>query len=269
MIKGRTGKVLTQGTLKQRLKLFYEDLARKRFGEDLLLTDHESNALFDSFSKDNEAKEYNRLLAVDQAVIHGLTNLQVLLFQVKMHYADLRGYMLLWQNIEDTELMANKILNEIEDVKERKRLAKLGALRTDPIFCKNKVDEEGFIDIQIDAKKGDKENSLRDIMSGVQEQATTTAIRFISWRDAILDYMKEEGLNVKTYRDRIKVYSGEVLSPVLGWPKYQSGVEGFIDGMPFRADNLKEYYSLAPNPKKIKPDPEIYYSFKEQILRNG
>jgi len=283
MIKKDISKILTSGTPKQKLMIIAEDRARRQFlfvhpelGErEPILTEKERGAILDSFKTSKQVDLWNKWIDYDSTIETALNNLQGLMFEVKMHYSNLRGYILVWNSIENTEVLVNSILHEIKDPKERKKIAKSGAKGVDFLFTKTSPDKEGYLDIKIDfeeevniGKDGKfqtkprktKELSLWYVMNNVKKEAIASAIRFISWREATLDYMKETGFNVKTYKDMINIATDEVYSPVIGWEKYLSDYENFIPGTPHkRLDELKSKYNIAPrlsNRKIVKGDPD-------------
>ena len=56
MAKKDIGKILTTGSLKQRILLIAEDIARGKYFQEKLLTDSDFNQLSNSFKKPNEIK---------------------------------------------------------------------------------------------------------------------------------------------------------------------------------------------------------------------
>ena len=123
MAKKDIGKILTTGSTKQRLLLLAEDNARAKYSQERLLTDHEINQLSESFKKPNEIQLWNKWLKVDRVVTSAIINLQGLKFEVLMNYSNLRGYILVWNSIENAELLVNSVLHEIKDPKERKLIS--------------------------------------------------------------------------------------------------------------------------------------------------
>jgi len=268
-----------------------EDRARERFdfkhpdlkGREPLLTDKERNTLIDSFKTSQEIRLYNKWNEYDRTVVNSLTNLQGLRFEVKMNYSNLRGYILVWNTIENTELLVNSVLHEIKEPGERRRIADNGTKGVDLLFTKTTVDPEGYLDIKIDFEKETyrdekgnidlkgkprktKEFSLWEVMNNVKKQAETSAITFISWSKALLDYMEEKGFNVKTYKDMVKVISEDVYSPIIGWEKYISETKTFIAGIPQRVNKLKSIYSITPIVSELEVDEEIYSYYKKNFL---
>lgn len=291
MAKKDISTILTKGSVKQRLLLLAEDNAKAKFNEERLLTEHEINQLSDSFKKPNEIQLWNKWLRVDRQVTTALMNIQGLKFEVLMHYSNLRGYILVWETIQEAEVLTNHILHEIKDQEERKRISSQAGKLGRFLFTDIQTDEEGYLDINIDfnndtedkvSKKISPElqKTLRKelqrakiptlwyVMNNVKQEAIKAAIRFISWREAILDYMDEEGFSIKTYKDMLSKMNEDIHKPIIGWTKYQSDEESFIPDIPNkRADKLKAKYSITPNIKELEADPEIYNRFLKEHLR--
>lgn len=291
MTKKDISRVLAEGTPKQRIQILAEHIARERF--DLQapelknapdpLTEAEATALHNSFKKPNEIRLYNQWRSYDNTVVLAINNLQGFMLEVKLNYSNLRGYILVWNEIEGAELLANSLLHEIKDPEERKRIAENGARGTGLLFANITTDEEGYIEAQVDfnpegedsPKRGKvrraKSNSysLMYAMNNVKRDATRAVVKYMSCRKAILDFMEETGFNVRFYKDMIKVTTEEVLRPVIGWGKYQSDQDRFIASMPKgRLDKLKSLYSITPDPEDLKVDEAIYNWFMNEFLRN-
>ncbi len=219
MAKKNIGKILTTGSPKQRILLIAEDIARGKYFQEKLLTDSEFNQLSNSFKKPNEIKLWNEFRRLDDTVTNAIINLQGLKFEVLMNYSNLRGYILVWNSIENTELLVNSVLHEIKDPKERKRIAEDGAKGIDLLFSKTEPDQEGYIEIKVDFEKDSykdedgerigfkdkprktKEYSLWYVMNNVKKEVETSVIKYLSWESATLDFMEERGFNVKTYKE--------------------------------------------------------------------
>lgn len=287
MAKKDIGKILTTGSPKQRLLLLAEDNARAKYSQERLLTDHEINQLSESFKKPNEIQLWNKWLKVDRVVSTAIMNLQGLKFEVLMHYSNLRGYILVWETIQEAEVLSNHILHEIKDQEERIKISSQAGKLGRFLFTDIQTDKEGYLDINIDFEKDtyrdedgkytdikekrikSKKHSLWYVMNNVKKEAIGSAIKFLSWREAILDYMEEEGFSIKTYRDMINSMTEDIHKPIIGWTKYQSDEKLFIPDLPHnRADKLKAKYAITPNTRELEVDTEIYNYFKEVFLRD-
>jgi hypothetical protein len=200
-----------------------------------------------------------------------------------MHYSNLRGYILVWNSIENAELLVNSVLHEIKDPKERKRIAEGGAKGIDLLFSKTEPDKEGYIDIKVDFEKNSytdekgnwisykdkprktKEFSLLEIMNNVKREATTSAIKWLSWEKALNDYIEEQGFNVKTYKDKIQDMRDEVYTPIIGWAKYYGEINIGVEINP-KINELLKKYSICPNIDELEIDKKEYDFFKNVIL---
>lgn len=283
MAKKDIGKILATGSTKQRLLLLIEDNARARYSRERLLTDNEINQLSETFKKPNEIKLYNSWLKTDRAVATAIMNLQGLKFEVLMHYSNLRGYILVWETIQEAEILSNHILHKIKDQKERIKIGSQAGKLSNFLFSDIQIDKEGYLDIKIDFEEKDydtmgpedkpvktKKFTLWHIMNNVRDEAIEAATKFLSWRAAMLDYMEEEGFNIKTYKELIYSMTEDIYQPIIGWTKYQTDAEQFIPDIPHtRADKLKAKYSITPNMKKLEVDNDIYNYFKKEHLSNG
>lgn len=283
MAKKNISKTLTTGTPLKKMLLITEDIARGRYFKDRLLTDHEFNQLSDSFKKPNEIKLWNKFRRAEETVANALINLQGGLFEVKMNYSNLRGYILLWNSIENAELLVNSVLHEIKDPKERKRIAESGAKGVDLLFSKTEPDEEGYIEIKVDFEKDSyrdengerigfkdkprktKEYSLWYVMNNVKREATTSAIKWLSWEKALQDYIEEQGFNIKTYKDKIQEMRDEVYTPIIGWAKYYGELNIGVEVNP-KLNELLEKYAICPNIEELEINIEEYNFFKNVII---
>ena len=285
MNKKSISKILTKGSPKKRATLLGEHIARRQFGEEPLLTDAEFNRLNDSFTKADEIRVYNKFRVASEKVLQALINIQGVMFNVKTNYSNLRGYILVWNTIENAELLVNSVLHEVKDPEERKRIAEGGAKGIDMLFSKTAPDKEGYIEIKIDFEKdsykdengkildyGEKPKKTRELsllyaIQNVKKEAEDSAIKFLSWREAILDYMEEQGFNIKSYKDRLEAFTEEIHRPIIGWEKYESSADRFIRSHPqTRLDKLKEKYNTTPITEKLPVDKQIYNEFKREFL---
>jgi len=278
MSKKDIGEIIATGSAKQRLILFWEDAARAKYRQERRLTDQMMTEISESFKKPNEIRLWNKWVKIDRKVYEATVNLQGLKFQVLMHYSSLRGYILIWETIQEAEVLSNHILYEIKDKKERIKIASQAGRLGNFLFTDIQTDKEGYLDINIglntDAYKDKKsklrgKNSLWHFINNAKEQALNSAIVFLSWREAILDYMKEEGFSIKFYKDTINLMTESVHEPIIGWTKDKMDEQQFIPGkFNKRADELKAKCSIAPDTRELEADPAIYNYFKKEFLRN-
>jgi len=282
MRKTDIGKILTTGSAKQRAILYWENIARGKYFQEKLLTESDRIQLLDSFKKPNEIKLWNEFRKLDDTVTNAIVNLQGVLFEVKMNYSNLRGYILVWNYIENAELLVNSVLHEIKDPKERKRIAEDGAKGIGLLFSKTEPDQEGYIEIKVDFESDSyldengkpigykdkprktKEYSLWFVMNNVKKEVETSVIKYLSWERATLDFMEERDFNVKTYKQRIKQMTTQVYSPIIGLAKYSGELN---TGLPHpRLEEIIKKYAICPNIGEIKVDEAQYNWFRRYFL---
>ena len=277
MSKKDISKILTSGTPKQRLQIAIENVARNKFGREGLITDHEAHQLSNSFKTPSEIKLWNRGLKFDRIMSNGLMNLQGLKYETLMHISNLRGYILVWNTLEEAETLTNHILHEVKNKEERIKIASNSSKMPNFLFTQLETDKEGYLNINIDfekedyKEKGTKTNrySLWHVMNNVRTQVITSAIRYISWSKACEDFMEEEGFNIKMYKEIIKNMDEDIYKPVIGWTKYREDEESFIpDIKSKRVDKLKSSYNIAPNLMALEIDVNEYNSFMSNFLRD-
>lgn len=288
MSKKDIGKTLSAGATKQRLQLYFEDTARHTYGLERLLTDNEALQLSKTFKTPSEIKLWNKWIQIDRKITISLLNLQGAKFEVLMNYSNLRGYILVWETMQNAEVLSNLILHEIKEDKLREKIASESSKLSNFLFTDILVDKEGYLDINIDFErdtytdeKGNfsrnknktKKFSLWYVMNNVKKEATTSVVKFIAWREAILDYMDEEGFNIKTYKDLIFKMTEDIHKPIIGWTKYESSTDSFLGGIKLnRIDKLKSKFNITPNISELeteeKIDREIYNYYKTEFLQN-
>jgi hypothetical protein len=261
MAKKNIGNILSSGTLRQRLLLMFEERARGKHFQERLLTEGEASQLQNSFKKPNEIKLWNEFYDIDETVTNAIINLQGLMFEVLMRYSDLRGYILTWNSIENAELLANLILHEIKDPKERKQIAERGTKGVNLLLSKVSPDKEGYIDIDIDKKQP----SLYFAISNVKKEVEDVVIKYYSWESATLDFMEETGFKIKTYRNAIKDMTKRITdSPIIDWDKYKVDPSRYLAEP--RLERVMEKYAICPDIENLKPDEDQYNWFRANFL---
>lgn len=285
MAKKDISTILTKGTAKQRANLVAEHIARLNYYEtskEPLLTDAEYNKLSDSFKTPAEIKLWNKFRSIDSGIKIGLNNLQGLLFELKMHYSDLRGYILVWNTIEASELISNSILHQLTP-EERLRVSSNLKDNLKMFFTQIEPDEEGYLEYKIDFERQvyrdengkpisykdeprmSKEFTLLYAMNNIKGFAEDTATKFFSWRKALLDYMGETGFNPETYKNLIKKFTEDAYTNVIGWDKYLSISDTFMKlDNPF-LDKHKFRYNITPDLTELEINEDEYNWFKKSI----
>ncbi len=265
--------IIASGTPKQRIKLLIEDLALERFNRKPILVPEKKIELFETFKSDEEMELFYKWEYLDKLVDSSIIKLQGLRYNVLTNYSNLRGYILVWHTLEESELLINSILHQIEP-DERKKILENTLQRNQILFGEAKADNEGYIGMNIDydetknqSSPGSKKYKLRVLMNNVKSEAEDSVIHFISWRQALVDMMKKEGFNIKVYKDLLKEITDDVYRPIIGWNKFLSSYEGFLEeDKKERIDKLKSFYSITPNLDKLKVNKDIYDSYVKNHL---
>lgn len=288
MAKKDISTIISKGTAKQRINLVAEYIARGSYyqtDKEPFLTDAEFQALSDSFKTSAEIKLWNKFNRVDAGVKVALNNLQGLLFELKMHYSDLRGYILVWNTIEASELVTNTILHHIEPEERKKIVGKVqDELRI--FFTKVEPDEEGYLKFKVDFEsesytdengkpigykekpRKTRENTLLYAMNNIKGYAEETAIKFFSWRKALLDVMKENDFNPETYKKILNNFTNQAYQSVIGWDKYLTDADSFMQLKNPFLDKFKSKYNVTPDLRDIEINEEEYNWFRKEFLKD-
>lgn len=270
--KKNISKIITSGSFRQRLLLYFENNALLSFGEEPILTKAEGTALFDSVKTPTEKTKWNDFLDDFQKIFQACNNLSRSVLLIKSNYSDIRGYIFLWYAYENTEHLANSVLHEIKDKKERKKIAQNSIKSTSLfslVFTRPAIDPEGYIDLNGKKKNKDNDYTIKQIIENLNAQATANIIDFLSLKEATLEYMEESRVDIKAYKNKIKEYSEVVNSPIIEWYKYRSDKEYFyegVSGLNVRLNVLKDIYNSTPNLEKLKPDNKKIKIIKERLF---
>ncbi|SOU86456.1 hypothetical protein [Tenacibaculum dicentrarchi] len=271
MTKKNIDKIIATGTPLKKIILIHEDIARRKYAKKKLLTNQEFEEISNSFIKNKDIDLWNKFKKTEYTVSSALMNLQGCLFEVKMHYSNLRGYILNWNTIEHTELLVNSVLHEIKDPIERKKIAENGAQYTSILFSKKKIDKEGYINLEIDFEKGNSNNidqySLLSVMNNVKKDVTKSVVKWLSWEKALYDYINKQGFNIKIYKDKIQEFRNEIDTPIIAWVKYYGELENEIIINPNTQELLKKY-AICPKIEELEINKKEYDFFKNIILED-
>jgi len=277
--KKNISKIISSGSIMQRILLYFENNARKSYGLEPILTKAEETAIFNSTKTPAENKKWNDFYDSYALIFGAISNLSLASQKIEKVYSDIRGYILLWYAYDNVEMLANSVLHEIQDPKERKKIAKK-AIKWDSlftlIFTGVSVDQEGYIDTNAPKKKKETEDykqfRIKELLATLREQAEELIINFLSLRQAIYEYMEEAGVDMKTYKEKIKDCSVPVFDPIIDWYKYRSDKKCFYDGVSAlntRLNKLKAYYSVTPQPENLEPDKELVKVIKKRLFDYG
>ena len=210
MNKKAISKILNSGNMNQRMILLSEEIARAKYGNDKLLTDYEFNSLNDSFQGKYEKELYQRYQEADKIADRALVNLQGLSFKIRLNNSNLKSYMLLSFNISQTENIVNMILSNIDNQKKRKNVAKRCVNFCGLSFSDCSVDDYGFVDFKLNSKN--KKVNLQDLIGETNKSLEYNIKQFKSWKTSLMDYLKSNGIVIKTYNEIIQKLTDSVNS---------------------------------------------------------
>lgn len=261
--------IIKKGSERDRLILLLEDKASQKIKQKSLFDYFLFLSILSSLEDDGvEDYKVENLFTRERSLFIALLNLQGLLYEVKMRYSDIRAYILTWFTIESAEEMVNMVLHEIKDPAERKKISKPTAKETEFLRSSVKADEEGYIEIDIENTK-EEGKPLRELISLVKSQTIQSAVKWLSYEKAILDYMKKYDLDSAIYKDYLKELKEDFISPSTAWTKYSSSENKFTDDPHMALNKLKSKYSIIPDFRKLEINQDDYNYFTKHILHDA
>jgi hypothetical protein len=212
MNKKDISKVLLTGSARQRATILAEDDAQYSKTGGGFLTKSERQSLYDSFKTPAEGRIYNKYLEIRRRVKNSISYLKQLQLLHEVSIGYLTGYCLLWEQYLTDASLYNQLLYLIKDPKVKKEAIKT---LTESVFSPqlgttiNRQDEYGTqIEIIIKDRppkdrKGNLTNpvGLGEIIEAYSEKATHQLKEAKALAKALLEYMDEEGFNVKTHKE--------------------------------------------------------------------
>lgn len=272
MAKSDIGKIITSGSIRQKLLLIADDRAREHFSYDRLLTDFEHNLIRDSFKTNNEIKLWNLYIKFDELLIQSINNLRVLIYEFLMYVQDFKGFLMVWNTLENTEQLVNLSLHELKNINKRKEVAKDISKGVYLLLGNIEIDKEGYIEIKTKfdtVNKSDtpirKEDSLTFVIDFKRQQIEKTATKYISWEAAIIDFMNDNNINIKTYKDILKQYKS-LITVDFGIYKYKGMFDPELNGNNQNIENILKKYAIIPDLSNLKVDKKEYDWFKSNFL---
>lgn len=262
--------IISKGTLREKAILYVEETARRLNGHISRISNSEYDMLFSSLQTARGLKYLDEIETAHKYLSAGVLYLQGALFETKINLSDLRGYILTWASIDSAELIANLILSEFKDENERKRIANL-SISSGASFLLSKIDidNEGFLNVntKYDTKDEKKEPTLDYVINIVRQRCIKSATKYISWREAIIDYMKDNKIELASINEAISNYDEKLYNPIVGWYKYIENNELF-ENRP-RLKKLIQEYSITPDISKIEIDDNEYTWFRMHLLKDN
>lgn len=272
MNKKDISKVLITGSARQRATILAEDDAQYSYSGTGFLTKSERQSLYDSFKTPAEGKIYNKYLELRRKVRHALPYLKQLQLLHEVSIGYLTGYCLLWDQYQLQESSYNQLLYVIKDAKTKKEAIKtLTDGINQPRLGTAVEQDEGHIEILTkdrpvkDTKKNQAGRSpvgLEDIINAHSEKATYQLKEAKALAVAILEYLDEEGFNVKTYKDRTKEMLDALSEDRAVLARFsKKAIDYFNKAIPENKTSRERdleimgKYMVFPDPD-VEPDPE-------------
>lgn len=276
MNKTDVTKVLATGTPKQRIMILAEDIAQYRIQHKGFLTEKEHQALTDSFKTPAEIKLYNKFMNCDKAIINAMPYLKQLQLIHEVSIAYLTGYCLLWDSYQRQAESYNRLLYGIEDkaIKAEALKAIMGRLLLADIAEIKSGKDKGMIELQIrelPTKKKTERYGLGEMIDAYSIKATDQLKEAKALGQAILEYMDEEGFNVKTYKKQVTDILDALSIDRAVMPKFSRTATDELteatDKEKKRYNDLMSKYWVFPDPN-IEPDPERVDYYKNIYIKD-
>jgi hypothetical protein len=250
---------------RSRALLLIEDVARNRYNEMSILTTQQKQQVRESLQKPRERKILNDLYKIDDQVANGLKDLQGVKFEVLRYYSYMQGYILILDTLLEAKKLSNNIIKEIIDVQERKKIADKAISNVSFPLAQVESTQKGDIIFNIDFEETN--NSFWYAISGIKKNVVISATRFISWRKAMKDYMKENKFNVQIYNQVIESMEESIYRPIVPWEEYQSKeVHTMMDKTYQKLEKDVNKYAIVPDIKKLEVNIGMYNNFKQAYL---
>jgi hypothetical protein len=267
--------LIATGSARKKVLFLMEHLGAVKYLGERRLTGEQFQALLESITE-KEVKIYNKYRLIEEKVTRVTEFLSRDVLSLMGYTIMLRGYLNLIESYLSTEKIVNLILNQVPS-NERRRDVLKRALKhwpeDDPdntfYYLANAIpDKNGFLKIDLDSslrRKGiPAGRHLSNVIYNTRIQTREIAIKNISYGQAILDYMKEEGFNVKTYKNRVKDLLSQVHESTDLWQI------DFIKNTPEEREGinpLEAGYTAIKIEDPLEVDPKEYERYKS-IIQN-
>lgn len=196
-------KVLTKGSLKQRVTLLFTDQVNLMRGKEPLLTPKEKAELVDSFKSSEEIIYYNKHNKIGRNIFYLSSILREKELQYNEAIAHLGGITTTWLEYRAIEEFINTLLYDIKD-KKTKGIIKKAVLKNNfLVYADFMEDKKGVITVKT---KGDIESGnicLEELVNGFSQKATTILLQTKTYIKVMRDYLNGEGFYIQAYKEFI------------------------------------------------------------------
>jgi hypothetical protein len=254
MTKKRANKPENKST-KERLRLYIENEALITVHKQPILTEEESDSLYESFNKDSEIRIFNEWFEFRSSVYRAITDLQTAKFKAMAGLNDLKGYLIIWETIQAAEEVSNHILYHIEDPKIRARLGQLISQNSYFYLSEINIDKDGYLKIDIGASREDNLNLL-DLIKETGQGATKASRLVVTLGKVILGAMEVKDIEIKCYKEVTNMHLRELIEYRGNWFKYNKEKDETKDDKRF--NKLLDKYKIYPDITSLEVDSKEY-----------
>jgi hypothetical protein len=272
MAKKDLSKILTNGSLKQRLKLLDDQRADIVYGRGSALTDKEMDELIESFKTPEETRFYNLHLQAFRNYREIISGLETLYGKFKEAIAYITGFSLLWDSYERNEEMLNSVISEIKDKKTKDMFAKKFASKSHFLYADIEVDEEGFFRFHTDNREHKKKGkprgedySLEAVLRMWKARAEEYGIDLKTGCTVLLDYSEKINYKPKAFLDKLNFLLAQIETDYALFPKYSK--KQMKDEEWANLDLLNKYF-VYPDPDEIEINQEQYDNYLKILKAN-
>jgi hypothetical protein len=247
---------------KQRALLFFNHITALNAGDKGLLSETESNRVFDSFKGEQEIKLYNKYRNIHIASSQFLSSLAQFRFMHMVAIERLDKYIIMLKNNIDTEDMFNIMIELMPDKKTKAKAQKIAKSFTDLSTVRHIKSAKHDEYIEIENKE------LIRFIEEARAEVDMTQLNLKTSIAAIRDYLSENNFNIKIFLAYIK--------EVENWAKgeHEKGFTIAVNGRDSKKDVSERLRNIAGKYRTEKPYDEIeinkeqYDSIRNTILKN-
>ena len=203
-------KVLTKGSLKQRVTLLFTDQVNLMRGKEPLLTPKEKSELVDSFKSSEEIRYYNKHAKIGRNIFYLSSILREKELQYNEAVAHLGGLTTTWFDYRNIEQFINTLLLDIKDKKVKGIIKKTIINDNFLVYADFTEDKAGLIKVKT---KGNIESGniyLEELVNGFSKKATAILTQTKTYIKVMRDYLNGEGFYIQAYKDFIDNFEADL-----------------------------------------------------------
>jgi len=256
-------KILTKGSVKQRVILLANEIGERGYGGKGNLSDKELDELHNSFKTNEEIRLYNKFKKQEGLIRNVIGALGQIQNAYLERIAVFTGFVMLNYSYQETEEIINVVLSNIEDKNVKKKVLKVLTKQKLLYSQKIEIKDKDFISI-----KEEEEEGISYMMRIVRDQAKEILIQYKTILKAVRDSIEETGFKVKAYIKHID--NSETLVKNAGgkfldkeFPEFKKLTINYcMAGGSSRSVNILLY----PDYDKINIDEKLYKQYREKLI---